>query len=324
MPDTVVDNEPNPPAPASGVVSRRLMPFAPLVIAMLAQTALIGTGSKGPSSGETEHGPDTAAVCAEEIPSYQECHSEYPTGCSLAAGYDAYLNLLKNQLVSPNLAPLRAFTRDDYGKLEQSLPQELTKSNHEQFMNELSALGDGHVVSLTGYLYYAKKGGKESSNCQLTEPDDIDYHIGIGFDPALAGKLGAKTKLTTDEHAQINQSSVIVEMSPHWRAQFQPAWTLAALAPVVGRQVRVVGQLLVDNEHFDPKDDCGFPGAGPACWRASVWELHPVTRFQVCNSGTCSETGGGWVDLEDLGTAVASAASAATSSSPAAGGAPAR
>ena len=113
-------------------------------------------------------------------------------------------------------------------------------------------------------------------------------------------------------------------MSPHWRAQFQPAWTLAALAPVVGRQVRVVGQLLVDNEHFDPKRRLRVPRRRPTCWRASVWELHPVTRFQVCSSGTCSETGGGWVDLEDLGTAVASAAPAATSSSPAAGGAPAR
>jgi hypothetical protein len=280
------------------------MPFAPLVIAMLAQTSLIGNGAHQETE-TAEHPADTPAVCAEEIPTYQECHSEYPNGCSQAAGYDAYVNLLKNQLVSPNLEPLRALTRDDYGKLEQSLPKELTKSNHEQFKDELSALGDGHVVSLIGYLYYAKKGGKESSNCQLTEPADIDYHIGIGFDPALAGKLAAKTKLTTDEHSQVNQSSVIVEMTPHWRAQFKPAWSLEALAPVVGRQVRVVGQLMVDNDHFDPHDDCSFPRAGSTCWRASVWELHPVTRFQICDSGACTETSGGWTDLEDSGTATA-------------------
>src|SRR5438270_13696339 len=125
MPDVVVDNDPNTPAPEPAAppapISRRLMPFAPLVIAMLAQSALIGTGTH-PGTETAEHGPDTPAVCAEEIPTYQECHSEYPNGCSKAAGYDAYVNLLKNQLISPDLAPLVALTRDDYGRLAQSLP----------------------------------------------------------------------------------------------------------------------------------------------------------------------------------------------------------
>lgn len=291
------------------VVSRRLMPFVPLAIAMLAQTALL---SPGPSTGPSAvHEADEPAVCADDIPDYQECHSEYPNGCSLAAKYDAYLNLLKNQLVPPTLEPLRAFTANDIGRLEQDLPPDLSRTNHEEFMDQLSALGDGHVVSLTGYLFYAKKGGKESSNCQLSEPDDIDYHLGIGFDPGLASKLAAKTKLTSDENTRVKQSSVIVEMTPHWRAQFRPEWSLGGLTPLAGRQVRVVGQLLVDNEHFDPNDDCAFPGAATTCWRASVWELHPVTRFQVCASGTCSATGGGWEDLENLG-AVAAAVPAPT------------
>src|SRR3954454_21727015 len=111
MPDPViVDDTPSPPAPApapattAGVVSRRLMPFAPLVIAMLAQTSLIGNGVR-PGAETAENPADTPAVCAEEIPTYQECHSEYPNGCSKAAGYDSYVNLLKNQLFSTNLAP---------------------------------------------------------------------------------------------------------------------------------------------------------------------------------------------------------------------------
>src|SRR3954451_11008426 len=115
MPEIVVDNDPNTPAPepapatSPAPISRRLMPFAPLVIAMLAQTALIGTGTgTHPGTETAEHGPDTPAVCEEEIPTYQECHSEYPNGCSKAAGYDAYVNLLKNQLISPDQAPLVA------------------------------------------------------------------------------------------------------------------------------------------------------------------------------------------------------------------------
>ncbi len=297
MANTSSDDGSNTTSP--GVVSRRIAPFAPLAIALLAQTALLGGGT---ATTSTEHNADTAAVCGDEIPTYQECHSEYPTGCSKAANYDAFLNFLKNQLVAPTVAPLRFLTRDDYGKLEQSLPPALSKSNHEVFKDDLAALGDGHAAGIVGYLYYAKKGGKESSNCQLTDPDDIDFHIGIGFDPQFAAKLASRQKLTSDEHTTMNQSSVIIEMTPHWRAQFRPTWKVDLLTPAIGHQVRVVGQLLVDNEHFDPKDDCAFPGAGTTCWRASVWELHPVTQFQVCaNGSSCTETSGGWVDLEDFG-----------------------
>jgi hypothetical protein len=293
-----------------GVVSRRIAPFAPLAIALLAQTALLGGGV----TTATDHGADTAAVCEDEIPTYQECHSEYPTGCSKAANYDAFLNFLKNQLTPPTAAPQRFLTRDDYGKMEQGMPPALAKNNHETFKDDLAALGDGHVVGVVGYLYYAKKGGKESSNCQLSELEDIDFHIGIGFDPQLAAKLATKKKLTSDERTTMDQSSVIVEMSPHWRAKFQPAWNLAALAPAIGHQVRVVGQLLVDNEHYDPHDDCAFPGAGTTCWRASVWELHPVTRFEVCNNGSsCTETSADWVPLEDFGTPAGAAASGSAS-----------
>ncbi|HYX25172.1 MAG TPA: hypothetical protein VFC23_13545 [Thermoanaerobaculia bacterium] len=282
-----------------GVVSRRIAPFAPLAIALLAHTALLGGGT---ATTSTEHGPDTAAVCGDEIPTFQECHSEYPTGCSSSAGYDAYLNLLKNQLVAPTIAPQLFLAHADYGKLEQGLPPALSKKNHEVFKDDLAKLGDGRVASVVGFLYYAKKGGKESSNCQLGDPDDIDFHIGIGFDPQFAAKLATKAKLTSDDHSTMNQSSVIVEMTPHWRAKFRPTWNLAVLTPAIGHQVRVAGQLMVDNEHFDPHDDCAFPGAGTACWRASVWELHPVTRFEVCSTGnSCTETSGGWVDLEDFG-----------------------
>jgi len=284
-------------ATSSGVVSRRVAPFVPVAIALLAQTALL------PGSTTTQ-GPDTAAICSEEIPSYQECHSEYPTGCSKAGGYDPYLNLLKNQLVPPAKAPFQFLDRESYAKLEMSLPPDLSKDNHEDFKDQLAALGEGQVAGLIGYLYYAKKGGKESSNCQLTEPTDIDFHIGIGFDAGLAGKLAGKGSLTTEEKSALKKQSVIVEMTPHWRAQFQPNWELAALTPAIGHKVRVTGQLLVDNEHFESKDDCSFSGASSACWRAGVWELHPVTGFQVCGTGEdCDANSTGWIDLLDFDAA---------------------
>jgi hypothetical protein len=275
------------------VVARRLAPFAPVALALLAQGALLGGG--------TEVKGTDAVACGDDIATYQDCHSDYPSGCSKAAGYDAYLNLLKNQLIPPATAALRDLAAGDYAKLEQEMPSGLTKSNHADYKDDLAKLGEGRVHRVTGYLYYAKKGGKESSNCQLSELTDIDFHLGIGFDAALGGKIEARDKLTSDERTQVDQSSVIVEMTPHWRGRFAPDWTLDLLAKAVGHQVRVTGQLLVDNEHFDPNDDCAVSGASERCWRASIWELHPVTRFEVCKVDTCDATSTDWTDLEDFG-----------------------
>ncbi len=294
-----------------GTVSRRVAPFAPLAIALLAQAALLKPGPS--ATAAEEHPVDEAVACGDEIPTFEECHSEYPTGCSPAARYDPYLNLLKNQLVPPTKRPLRTLTGDEYAGLEERLPPALTKENHGELKDEMAALGEGRVFAVIGYLYEAKKGGKESSNCQLTDADDIDFHLGIGFDPDLAA-VAAKKEHSPEEREEIKRASHIVEVTPHWRATFKPAWTLATFTPAIGRQVRVVGQLLADSEHYVPKDDCAFPDAGAKCFRASVWELHPVTRLQVCTNGdSCTATSGGWVDIEKFGAAQAPATPAAAS-----------
>ncbi|MDP9120217.1 MAG: hypothetical protein M3O15_02435 [Acidobacteriota bacterium] len=286
------------PGRKHGVVARRIVPYAPLALAMLGNLA---TGTAGPQA--TTPSDFAAAVCGEGIGGYEECHSQYPTGCSKAAKYDGYLNELKNLAVSPANAPVRWLEQKDFAALDQQTPHNLARDTHAQFGDDLKKLGEGSVAGLVGYLYYAQPGGKsESSNCQLGAPEDIDFHIGIGFDAALAAKLAGKTKLTPDENGAMKKGSVIVEMTPHWRARFQPGWSLDLLKTALGHPVRVVGQLLIDNEHYDTKDDCALAGASQdTCWRASVWELHPVTQFQVCgNAAGCSASGTGWVDLEEF------------------------
>src|SRR5712672_815292 len=81
-----------------GVFSRRIAPFAPLALALVTQATIPGTGT---TSGTTDHVTDTAEVCTDEIPSFLECHNEYPAGCSKAAKYDGHLNYLKNLRVLP-------------------------------------------------------------------------------------------------------------------------------------------------------------------------------------------------------------------------------
>lgn len=100
----------------------------------------------------------------------------------------------------------------------------------------------------------------------------------------------------------MKQTSVIVEMTPHYRSLFQAArWTLDALRAVRGRQVRVLGQLILDSEHNIPSQNCAIATTAPqgtACWRATAWELHPVTRFEVCNQDACGPTSPHWKGLE--------------------------
>jgi hypothetical protein len=87
-------------------------------------------------------------------------------------------------------------------------------------------------------------------------------------------------------------------MTPHYREHFKPEWVFKSVAALIGRQVKVTGQLLFDNEHSIPSQNCGLPGANLAtCWRASAWELHPVTQFLVCPTDQCPVDGSNWVGI---------------------------
>ena len=271
-----------------GKATKTLAPLAPLALALLVGNAVIpNTGSKVVTSATN---PTASVSCEEGIENFTECHSSYPTGCSPTGKYDGYLNVLKNQEPPRDSKPLKIFTSmADYADLESRTPKELGKSNHLDLKDQLTGMGEGRPYAVIGYLYYAKQEGAESSNCELTAPDDTDYHIGIGFDKTLTKAAMAKA----------DKTAVVVEMTPQYRARLAPDWTLDALKAVLSKQVKVTGQLLADNEHNVTKDNCGLPGAGDSCWRASIWELHPVTSFQVCNKETeCSQDDAAWVDLE--------------------------
>jgi hypothetical protein len=71
--------------------------------------------------------------------------------------------------------------------------------------------------------------------------------------------------------------SVVVEMTSHFR-QIRP-WQLYGLQKYFHQSVRVTGWLMFDEEHSKGAD------------RANVWEIHPVTKFEVSNNGT-------WQDLQ--------------------------
>ena len=122
-------------------------------------------------------------------------------------------------------------------------------------------------MSVEGYLVKARASGPEATNCHGDEPRFRDYHLWLTSAPG-AGR----------------ERSLIAEMTPRVRA-VHPNWNLEVLNRVVasGDRVRASGWLLLDQEHPDQIRKT----------RGTLWEVHPVTRFEV-------QRGGQWISLDDV------------------------
>jgi len=145
-----------------------------------------------------------------------------------------------------------------------------------------STLGEGRLVAVTGFIAgepHANTG--ESVNCGLKTEANNDIHISI---VPQAGD---------DEF-----DSIVVEMIPQDRPE---AWSSANLHKVVkaGRRVKIEGQLFYDSVHRVNKDKKAPKGGQPK--RFSLWELHPVSAFYVCDDDSCTlNSNKGWTKLEDV------------------------
>lgn len=250
------------------------------------------------------------ASCPRSGMTLQQCHDKFPDGCSASAhpSYDAYLDFLKDQDPGPTLASTKDLTATDFPGLESKLPKTLRDTNHATLANSFANLGEGNIHTVIAYLYFAEDTSKgtatvpsnsETSNCKLTAPNTFDYHLGLGFDPALAASARSHPKPGAAFTA-LEKHSVVAEMTPYTR---HAKWTFDRVNALQGQQVKVVGQLMVDNIHFNKKDDCHFSPAQASCWRSTVWEIHPVTQFYVCKaSGGCtvSSPASDWTNLDDM------------------------
>ena len=251
----------------------------------------------------TQAGNAQRRTC-QNVPSLSTCHPQYPTGCSNSPNpqYDAYLNFLKNQTPVPTSSISRYITRTTIQSLDTNTPGGITSRNHAQHAIPLADLGEGNIVAMIGYLYFVQNTGEESTNCGLHGPGETDYHVGIGFNRAIAQGLQDGHTPSDIEVKRLQQTSVVVEMTPHYRAQFKPRWTDTFLRRFIGRQVKVVGQLMLDNDHTRPQDNCADPNADQDhCWRTTAWEIHPVIRFEVCTTtAACSRNSSAWKLVEEF------------------------
>lgn len=124
----------------------------------------------------------------------------------------------------------------------------------------------GAPVMVVGFLSHRVQveTGGESTNCHLHSPDEVDWHMYL-----------------TKAPAQGIADAVIAETTPRTRSAHK--WTTASVGSLVdsSTQVRISGWLMFDFEHT------GVIGTQ----RATVWEVHPITRIEVQKNGQ-------WVDLD--------------------------
>jgi hypothetical protein len=116
---------------------------------------------------------------------------------------------------------------------------------------------EGMPISVEGYIVGDKHSGPESCNCGGA--GGFDYHLYLAMDPGEPKAL-----------------SVVCELGPRVVAQ-HPEWTPRIVAGLVatGRYVRLSGWLMMDQEHVDQVN----------VYRATPWEIHPVTVIEVWSRG---------------------------------------
>jgi len=128
------------------------------------------------------------------------------------------------------------------------------------------------ATEVIGYVFDVKVGGIESTNCHARAVDQRDTHIELVLDP-MAGSPARR---------------VIVEVTPRWRAIMAAQgadWSTRALRDrLLGRWIKVRGWVLFDVEHQNQSENTA-PGH-ERDWRATAWEIHPVTSIEVVQRPT--------------------------------------
>lgn len=187
-------------------------------------------------------------------------------------GGDSELNYLKNRTdegdyLAITFAALRSLpwprTVDDYDRDEWEFDE-----RQEVYKVE------GTPIVVRAFLTYdtrtkkpviaAHEEGKESTNCGEEGADDVDWHLWLTAGPQ-----------------QTRANSIVAEVTPRVRAN-HPGWTMTKLRDLAreGIEVRVSGWLMLDQEHPEQLKKSGKRNKT----RATLWEIHPITRFEVCEA----------------------------------------
>lgn len=187
---------------------------------------------------------------------FQECP---PGGDSKA---EAYQNELKNRVDTADYY----YPVDFQSFLDLTWPKATEATDRDTWSTQdASAISryEGVPISVEGYLAKASESGKESTNCHKLGNDNLDWHLTVTQNPGEDRSLG-----------------IVMEATPRVRPNH--SWTLAMLQNIVeGKErIRISGWLFFDPEHPNHLGK----------YRATLWEIHPITKIEVFRDGK-------WVEL---------------------------
>jgi hypothetical protein len=178
-----------------------------------------------------------------------------PHGDAKTTGREYQSNVFKNRFDFPKANEIDGSI--DLGKIEKA------KEGENGFSPQ-------KAVNVEGYVYDVKVGGTETCNCHAGDPLLKDTHIELIVDPDKDGQ----------------EKRVIVEVTPRIRQMMEEQgidWSTENLKKTMKHQyVRIQGWLFYDVSHDkenfadDPDDNVGRKN-----WRATSWEVHPVTAIEV-------------------------------------------
>ena len=203
----------------------------------------------------------------------------------------------KDQDPGPTLPSTKDLAGSDFPKLESQLPNALRSTNRAKYAKQFANLGEGNIHTVVGYLYFVQDTSKgtstvppksETCNCKLKAPNTLDYHLGLGFDSALAANARSTHPKPGDaDFSKLEKQSVVAEMTPYTR---HAKWSFSRVDALQGQQVKVVGQLMVDNIHFNKNDDCHFspPQSGGESEKALGHEPQIDRWLTAYNRRACS------------------------------------
>lgn len=202
----------------------------------------------GTKTGALSRVPFAGAVPGRNLETFNGCGMD---GDAHALGVRA-LDRLKNRYMQPST---------------QQIDSRITLAAILAPGNDISRWKVKEGAEIVGYVWDVKRGGIESTNCHARDDLDRDTHIELVLDPR-SGDAAVR---------------MIVEVTPRWRflmSEHGIDWSTRALRDrFLGRWVKVRGWMLFDAEHQRDSENTAPGRAGD--WRATAWEIHPVTSIEA-------------------------------------------
>ncbi|MFN5458721.1 MAG: hypothetical protein ACK5AY_02310 [Bacteroidota bacterium] len=196
----------------------------------------------------------TDKISSDELPEIQEDDFDCPPEGNAKPERVRKLNKFKNRT---------NFPKENDFNLNITLKEILKPGNDENRWKNNDA------ARIVGYVYDVKPGGIETTNCKSKDKSLRDTHIEIVLNPMSAKQ----------------NEVMIVEITPRIRAIMKNRgedWSTSMVrSKFLGRWVEFEGWMLFDLEHDNMAENTR-PG-NPKNWRATGWEIHPVTSMKVTN-----------------------------------------